>query len=704
MAKRVRRDEELSGRAQIASRLKEVFSEVQTGFEAQRDRSDKNLDYWDAYNCVLGSRQFYNGNAQIFLPIIRNAVNARKTRFVNQIFPQSQRYIEVTTENGDIPHATMALLEHYIRICRLRTQVVPPLVVAGDAEGQYSVYVGWQTYDQFLVSRKEKPLKVGGLEFEDIETITTIEEEKVTVGKPEVFVISDSDLLVLPATVDSIEDALQCGGSVTVMRRWTRQSIKQRIKDGEIEADAGEKLVKALTNVDKMSEQLRKKQADAAGIQLDDNDIPYALIYETWTMLKVGGDMRLCRAYFGGEAGTLGCKLSPYWCDKVPVISGPVNKVPGVFKGRAPIADVIDMQILANDAVNEGADTAHFSAMPIIMTDPEKNPRVGSMVLGLASIWETNPNDTQFAQFPALWKDSFTIVASCKSEVFQTLGVNPAMISSSGGEKRTAAEIANEQQVDIITTADAVTAIEETILTPLAQRFAEYDHQFRDEPMTIRMFGEMGMRANMQEVEPIQMDRRYEYRWFGVEAARNAQQVQQQIAMLNVLSNIPPNLYPGYRLDMVPLITQIAENSFGPRLAPLIFVDIKAQLSVDPLMENEMLEHGFECEVHEADDDMQHMQAHMAAMRDEGDPHGTFRAHMMLHQKQMTAKAQAAGPQQMMAGPEPQQLLAGPGGPPGGAGAPQPGGQVEGPRMMKQAPGAIHPDEMVAAGAVPMPR
>ena len=33
------------------------------------------------------------------------------------------------------------------------------------------------------------------------------------------------------------------------------------------------------------------------------------------------------------------------------------------------------------------------------LTDPAKNPRVGSMVLNLASIWETDPKSTQFAQF-----------------------------------------------------------------------------------------------------------------------------------------------------------------------------------------------------------------------------------------------------------------------------------------------------------------
>jgi hypothetical protein len=65
---------------------------------------------------------------------------------------------------------------------------------------------------------------------------------------------------------------------------------------------------------------------------------------------------------------------------------------------------VSDLQIFANDTINEGADTAHFSAMPIVMTDPLKNPRVDTMVLGLAAVWDASPNDTKIVEFPELWR------------------------------------------------------------------------------------------------------------------------------------------------------------------------------------------------------------------------------------------------------------------------------------------------------------
>ncbi len=690
------RDTELSGRTYIRHKLLKVFDTIDKAVIDQRGRSDDIMDFWDAYNCKLGERQFYSGNSKIFVPIIKTAVKARKTRFVNQVFPQSGRFVEVTTTDGEIPHATMALAEHYVKRCKLRTQIVPALIANGDCEGQYTVYVGWSERKRHVARRVQNPVMVDGLEMPTEDPVDDIEEETVTDAGPDVELIHDSDLIVLPTTANSIEDAIAKGGSVTVVRRWTETKVKEMIADGTFTKDAGEPLLKNFGTKKDGIKDTGRELSKAAGLK-DGGGGKYVLGYETWTKIKVEGETRLCVAYYGGHDMVLGCKLNPYWCDLCPVISIPVDKQGDVFKGRAPVADVLDMQVDANDAINEAADTAHFSAMPIIMTDPEKNPRVGTMVLGLAAIWETNPKDTSFAQFPPLWKDGLERVASAKNEVFQALGVNPAMIPQSTGrqQKRNQAEIANEQQVDVLTTADAVTNIEEGILTPLVQRIIMYDHQFRDRALMIRRYGEMGMRAIMEEVPPIQELERYEFRWFGVEAARNAAQIQQQIATLNVLKGIPPQMYEGYKLNAVPVITQIVENTFGPRLAPLVFEDLKKQIGIPAEMENMMLGEGFDMMVHPFDNDAEHLQVHMALMA-AGDPHGVIRAHLIRHQQQMQQKAQAA---------QAKGLPGSPGGAgPGVAGTPRPGAQPSLPRQQMQPPGAVRQDAMAKAGSVVMPR
>src|SRR6266702_5442898 len=184
------------------------------------------MDYWDIYHCQLGPKQFYSGNSKIFVPIVHDAVNARKTRFVNQIFPQSGKHIEVSASE-DKPQAIMALLEFYIRKCRLRTNTMPGLVRNGDVEGQYNLVVGWTRNERHVAMRVKKKPTVDALEIEGEEEFDDIEEEDIVHQYPHVEVVPDADVLVLPATSASIEGALDAGGSVTIIRRWSKAKMRQ---------------------------------------------------------------------------------------------------------------------------------------------------------------------------------------------------------------------------------------------------------------------------------------------------------------------------------------------------------------------------------------------------------------------------------------------------------------------------------------------
>lgn len=683
------RDRELSTDDDIETECLKLYADIEKGFSDQWERANSQMDYWDIYHCQLGPKQFYSGNSKIFLPIVTDAVNARKTRFVNQIFPQSGKHIEVTASE-DKPTALMSLLEFYIRKARLRTNAIPALIRNGDIEGQYNLYIRWVRNERHVAMRVKKKRKVDDVEIEGDE-FDDIVEQTIVHQYPTVEVIPDADILILPFTADSIESAIDQGGSVTIIRRWSKTKIRQLIRDGEIEKEAGQTLLKGMSHKSQQQTPNKKKNiVDAAGIKSEGGKLN-ALVYETWTKIKVDGDRRIVRIYFGGEDQLLGCKLNPYWCDKIPVLSSPVEKIEGSFKGLSKIKFVETMQYAANDAVNEGMDAAAYALLPIIMTDPEKNPRVGSMVLNVAAIWETSPQSTSFAKFPDLWKDAFQIVASCKDQIFQTLSVNPAMMpqqATAPGKKPNQAQIANEQQVDLLTTADAVTSIEGEILTPMLQWFVWLDHQFRDDDMLIPSFGELGVQIQMERIEPIQMDRRFEFRWFGVEAARSMQQIQMQMAGLNMLKGIPKDLYPGYQLQLAPMISNFCENTFGARLAPRIFVDIRKQLTLEPQFENQILESGMPVQVRPMDDDAEHLKAHMEAFKEHGDLTGFLRDHMMHHQMQMQMK-QAAQQQQAMQQQQPQG---------GGGGPPRQGAVPGGPRPNGQGPpGQIARDSIQGA-------
>jgi len=170
------------------------------------------------------------------------------------------------------------------------------------------------------------------------------------------------------------------------------------------------------------------------------------------------------------------------------------------------------------------------------------------------------------------------------------------------------------------------------------------------------------------------------------------QRIQQQIAAVNVLKGIPPQMLNGRTLDVGPFAEMLAETAFGPEIAPRILLDQRNQFKMDPVIENEMLWNGFEVDVHEADDDPAHLQSHMQAAAMSGDPVGYFKTHMQKHMAQLQKK------REMAMGPPPQQGLPGaPGGAgPGVPGTPRPGAMPApgGPRPAQNPPGAIQADAM----------
>src|SRR6516165_8279191 len=122
-------DEELVTDKELEAAAISVYRDVEKGFADQWERSNDTQDWWDIYHCHLGPKQFYAGNSKVFVPIVADAVDARKVRFSNQIFPVSGKNVEVITSENK-PQDLMSLLEFYIRKCRLRTDIIPPLMVS----------------------------------------------------------------------------------------------------------------------------------------------------------------------------------------------------------------------------------------------------------------------------------------------------------------------------------------------------------------------------------------------------------------------------------------------------------------------------------------------------------------------------------------------------------------------------------------------
>ena len=671
------RGADLSTKRGMQGKLGKIYDLVVQGFIDKKERNDATQRFWRIFNCELTTNQAYSGNSQIYLPIVRDAIEARVQKFTNTLFPESGRYVDLTSMPADFPHGIIGLLDHYVRRSDLRSKC-RMLLRNGEVEGQFSLYVYWNETTRYITKKVQKHPEIEPGVYDPEDKFFDVEDDEVKSAFPDVEILLDNDLCVLPATTESIEYDKDVIASV---RRYYSEDGLKAAKRDKLFSNPGavDLAIKQCQEFDPANTRDTKKQnVESAGVRLNANKKEY-VVYEVWKKEKVKGKLRWCQMFFGGESLCLGMTINPIWNDRCPIISRARNKASGSFWGKSPVDAVEQLQYMANDWMNMAQDSGQYSLLPIVMTDPEKNPNYASMILSLAAVWQTNPNDTKFVEFPQLWKDAIQFVAEARSQIVQAFGLNPSMISMGFlARQQTQAAIAQESLVAIANIVDEVMTLEDALFNPILQFYFELDQQFRDEELAVRVYGQPGIAAQMEKVPAFAWDDRYEFTWRGSQVSRSQQQNQQMISGLNILGKMGPMLPDGKRIDLTPIIETVVENIYGPRLGARILIDQRDQMTVNPQLENQIMAGNMSCEVHPQDNDPEHLQAHAQAAQETGDPTGQLKIHMQKHQAQMAAKQQQQ--MQQMQGQQ--------------GGGPKPGAQPQVPRGGQQPPGAVHNDQM----------
>jgi hypothetical protein len=672
-------------------------------YENKQEQMDRCEEYWSIYNAQPDENQQYSGNSQCYIPAVRNAINARMKRTLAQLFPVNHKHVGATGPDGRIPFAQISLLEHYVRSAGLKDAVRADLI-AGDVTGQWNLYLDWTKTQRRITQLIRKPPILSDAEASiEVEDVTAEEdewdwepetEEVVTEG-PDIVPFATEDLAVYPPTGNDIEKAQ----ATCIRLRLDEDAVQQLIDEGVFVGHTAKDLVDRLAKPDGGREKYvppKKRTADA-GVRTE-GTFKYALIYEAHTNLDLGKGKEPCYVYYAGQDEILGIIRNPFWSGKRPVLSAPIERIQGSAFGVSKIEPVKFLQWNLNDFWNMGQDSAQYSLLPITMVDPMSNPAYQSMVVGLAAIWMTDPNKTKFANFPAIYKDAIPLCENLKQQINESMDVNDAMLGKAPAGRKNQAQMAAltaAQESNII---DNAKRYEDVILNPLIERIFEMDRQFRTEELTVEVLGEVGARANLQIIPPQAFGERYFFRWCGTSYQQNMQRMQQMIAWMNVLRGIPPQQLDGRRLNLGPILEYGTEQIFGPEVAPMILIDERNLFHLDPEDENLMMHNGLPAEVHQADDDRAHIQAHLHAAQLTQDMAGLFRAHIQQHVVAMKAKMQAKMAQQMLKQPGQPGVPGGAG--PGVAGTPRPGAQPGQPRPQGPA-GMIHQDQLASPGVVP---
>lgn len=682
-----------------------LYPKIQRCYDNKQDQADQIEEFWNIFNAQPDANQSYIGNSQCYVPVVRDAIKARFKRCLAQIFPPNRHHVGAIGPTRETPYAQISLLEHYIRKCGLKDTVRQDLI-AGDVTGQWNLYIDWsKSYRQVTEAIRRNPIvettpmeaQGHGIELEDV-TAEPEEQDEQLVDKtvieegPDIVAFPTEDLAVYPPTVNDIERA----EASAIRLRMSKDKVQQMIDEGVFVGKTADELVDKMAKPQgRLNRNPAKQRVSDAGIKTE-GTLTFALIYEVHTNLQLDGDREEAAfVYYAGPNEILGIVKNPFWSGKRPILSKPTEKMTGSFFGKSSVDPVKFMQWNLNDYWNMGQDSAQYALLPIVMTDPTKQPNWQSMVMGLAAVWLADPNSTKFATFPALWKDSMVLCDQIKRQIWESMDVNEIMMGRAPAGRKNNQLLAALQQDTMTNIIDHARRYEEEMLEPLLEWIFELDRQFRTKSLMVRTVGEIGMKAQMTEIGPQQFGETYFFTWEGTSYVAGMQRIQQMVAWANVLRGIPPQLLGGKRLDLSPIAEAGTLQIFGADVAPRILVDEQSHFTIDPNDENLMMHNNLPVEVHPADQDPQHIQAHLAYAESSGDPNGRARAHIAKHVMQLQAKRmQQAGAMQPAKGLP---GAPGAGGASGAAGTPRIGAQPGAPRPQGP-PGQVHPDQILDAG------
>ncbi|MHB8816900.1 MAG: hypothetical protein ACYDAE_27055, partial [Steroidobacteraceae bacterium] len=396
---------------------------------------------------------------------------------------------------------------------------------------------------------------VEDLELEDpLSEQEDTEEEDIIEEGPEIVDFATEDLAVVPPTCNNLQKAK----AVTLRLRMSAEAVRQMEDEGVfiLPPDTD---IDDFCHADKSRDRrpAPKKQANDAGVKTEGTD-HHAVIYWTMTKLDFGGEHKEeAYVYYAGPSVIVGIIKNPLWSGKRPILSEPVERIKGSFFGKSKIEPVKYIQWNLTDFWNMSQDSAMYSLLPIFTADPLKNPMWSSMVMGLAAVWPIAPDDIKQLTFAQLWKEAAQICDLMKRQIWESMDVNEMMMGKMPAGRKNNQLMGAMQQEQSTNITDHASRYEDSILNPLMEMLFEFDQQFRTAEVMIESRGEIGVKAKLEVIPVQQWGERYFFRWTGTDTMMGMQRMQQQIATMNVLKGVPPQMLNGRTFDATPILENL---------------------------------------------------------------------------------------------------------------------------------------------------
>ena len=288
-----------------------------------------------------------------------------------------------------------------------------------------------------------------------------------------------------------------------------------------------------------------------------------------------------------------------------------------------------DLQYFLNDIMNQTGDGLVYSLNPITAIDPAMVQEPQSIRRKPGARWLVrNPQQAIHEMSPPLQIPEMGMQAVGMLQALMNDVANVAPFSAGGGTPRargravqtaTGAQlITGEAQLQV---RDVVEGIEDEHQNPLMNNALALTLQCLDRSLLLRVEGRDGAVFEQKKITRADLTGSFTIRWTGAANSYNQNvRTAQRIQFLQTVSGIPPQILQAQNVmvDYKMLLRDIYAEGFDATDAYRIIRDITPQVSLDPLLENELFRvgHGEQVVVNNGDNHMQHAKQHDLVLAD----------------------------------------------------------------------------------------
>jgi len=642
----------------------------------------KYLEYYNIYRCTFDVR-YYNGEAQVYVPILRKACEQFVSRIKRALFPTDDVFDVEPTDN-DMDDESDAIydymkwqVEKRVKLKQKVDRFLRQLVMYGWAV----IECGWEEEVKKIIGlrKRQTPVRIkqtdpitGNTYYEEtgeMETVIEEAEKKIVKKRNPTFDVQDNFATYLwPHTANDIDEVV---GVITLSKQTRNHLVSQMKKGIYVNVNIPEISLGDVSDQWNWSKEYRlakdglTDQEDSQKTFFRATLIKYQGLYN-WGTEDDPDEQETIITTIGGKI-CIELRKCQYYDNEKPFLLGRINELMNEIYSSGMYEPLASLQYYFNDTANQTFDSNYYSLNPIVKYDPGRVVNIASIAFAPGAMWAlTDPSAADIIRPPEVASIGFSIMAQVKGLIEEYPGLQNIPMTG----RKAALHIQALQQEYSLPVQQIVENLEDTIMSPWLKKAYSRVQQFLNKAEIVRVTGRKGAKY-WRTIDPENLVGDYNFYWRGANQTTNIHIKSQQIAQF--LNTMAPWVQLMMQQQKLPNIEWLLKEYWSDGLAmdgeDKLFISMQDERALPPEIENMIMALGKPLPTSMGDDHQGHMQAHQPLLQsDMPEIVEIARMHMEKHQKDFENMQKLM--QQQAAAPPPE--------PPA-----EPGQEVEGERMME---------------------